>query len=213
MPLNKETNQPNITIEAVQEVVKQCKECQSIDPAPTRHEKGELHVTENWKRLAIDITRYRHELYLTMIDGGPRRIVIWRKIRAETAKEIERVVEGVFMGRGQVEEVLMDNGTSIRSEVLRELCEKWGVKQYFRSAYRQSGNGIRERNHRTIKAVGERSRISPQEAVFWNNMAPKNGQDHATEVRIYVRVATSVGQNGRRGNRDKRKSQWVGKYG
>ena len=36
---------PNITMEAIQEVVKQCKECQSTDPVPTRHEKGELHVT------------------------------------------------------------------------------------------------------------------------------------------------------------------------
>ena len=59
---------PKITMEAVQEVVKQCKECQSIDPAPTRHEKGELYITENWKRLAIDVTHYCHELYLTMID-------------------------------------------------------------------------------------------------------------------------------------------------
>ena len=58
---------PNIMMEAVQEVVKQCKECQSIDPAPTRPEKGELHVTENWKQLAIDITHYRHELYLAIM--------------------------------------------------------------------------------------------------------------------------------------------------
>ena len=80
---------PNITMEAVQDVIKQCKECQSIDPAPTRHEKEELHVTKIWKRLAIDVMHYRHELYLTMIDCGPRRVAIWGKIRAETAKEIE----------------------------------------------------------------------------------------------------------------------------
>ena len=80
---------PNITMEAVQEVIKQCKECQSIDPAPTRHEKEELHVTENWKRLAIDVTHYRHELYLTMIDCEPGKVAIWRKIRTETMKEIE----------------------------------------------------------------------------------------------------------------------------
>ena len=54
---------PNITMEAVQEVVKQCKECQSNDPVPTRHEKGELHITENWKRLAIDVTHDHHEPY------------------------------------------------------------------------------------------------------------------------------------------------------
>ena len=174
---------PTITMESVQEVVKQCKECQSIDPVPTRvNEEGELHIIENWKRLAIDVTLYRHELYLTMIDCWPGRVAIWRKIRAETVKEIKRIFEEVFMERGPVEEVLMDNGTSFHSELLRELCEKWGVKQYLdpgiaRVEHRKET--IIERNHRIIKAVTERSRIS-QETVFWYNIAPKNGQDETS---------------------------------
>ena len=86
----------SITMEGDQEVVKQCKECQSIDPAPTRHEKGELHVTENWKRLAIDVMHYCHELHLNMVDCGPGRVVIWQKIRVETTKEIERVYVCLF---------------------------------------------------------------------------------------------------------------------
>ena len=65
------------------------------------------------------------------------------------------------MEKGLVEEVLMDDGASFHSKVLRELCEEWDVNQYFRSVYHQSGNGIIERNHRTIKAGAERSRISP----------------------------------------------------
>lgn len=161
----------------VQKVVEQCRECQSIDPAPARHEKGELHVEENWRRLAIDITHYQHEPHVTMIDCGPGRVAIWRKIKNETAEEVKRVVEEVFMERGPVEEVLVDNGTSFRSEVFRDLCAKWNVGLYFRAAYRPSGNGIIERHHRTIKAVASRSQISPQEAVFWYNMMPKAGQD------------------------------------
>ena len=80
---------PNIKMEAVKEMVEQCKECQSIDPASFMHEKEELHVVENWKQLAIDITHYRHELYLSMIDCGSGKVVIWRRIRTETVKEIE----------------------------------------------------------------------------------------------------------------------------
>ena len=38
---------PNITIEAIKEVMEQCRECQSTDPAPSWNEKGELHVAEN----------------------------------------------------------------------------------------------------------------------------------------------------------------------
>ena len=101
-----------------------------------------------------------------MIDCEPGRVAMWQRIRRETAKEIERVVEEVFLERGPVEEVLIDNGVGFHLKVFRELYEKWGVRQYFRSEYRPSSNEIVERHHRTIKAVAEKSQISPQEAVF-----------------------------------------------
>ena len=71
--------------------------------------------------------------------------------------------------------------------------EKWSVKRYFRSAYHLSVNGIIERHYRTIKAVAEKSQISPQEAVFWYNMALKTGQD---EVSV-PRMVTSTSHNGK----------------
>ena len=119
------------------------------------------------------------------------------------------------MERGPVEEVLMNNGASFRSEVLRELCEKWGVKQYFRSTYRQSGNGIIERNHWTVKAVAERSWISPQEAVFWYNMAQRMAKTkHPCHISQYLRTSGSIHWPERKeGNKGKWKSQWVKKYG
>ena len=158
---------------------------------------------------------YRHEPYLTMIDCGPGRVVTWRKIRVETTKEIERVIEKVFMERGPVEEVLMDNDASFHSAVLRELCKEWGVKQYFRSTYCQSGNGIIERNHWTIKAVAERSRISPQEAVFgitWPQRMAKT--KHPCHKSLYLCTSGNIHwPEWEEGNRGKRKSQWVRKCG
>ena len=50
----------------------------------------------------------------------------------------------------------------------------------FRAAYRPSGNGIVERHHRTIKAIAERGKISPLEAVYWYNMSPRSGIDPST---------------------------------
>ena len=44
----------------------------------------------------------------------------------------------------------------------------------------QAATGVIERHHQTIKAVAEKSQISPQEAVFWYNMAPKTGQEEAS---------------------------------
>lgn len=177
--LAREVN-PEITKEEVREVVENCGECQSIDPRPSRHEAGELHVAEDWKRLAIDITHYRHKLYLTMVDCGPGRFAIWREVKSEAAWAIGDIVEQIFLERGPVSELLMDNGSAFRSEAFKRVCDKWGVRQFFRAAYRPSGNGIVERHHRTIKAAAERSNISPMEAVFWYNMSPKTGQREAT---------------------------------
>ena len=42
------------TKEDVQKVIRECKPCQSIDPAPVAWTHGKLEVNENWKRLGMD---------------------------------------------------------------------------------------------------------------------------------------------------------------
>ena len=49
------------------------------------------------------------------------------------------------------------------------------MQSFFRAAYRPAGNGIVERNHRTVKVCAERARITPEEAVYWYNVMPKDG--------------------------------------
>ena len=171
---------PLIKREEVQRVVRECTRCQSIDPAPTVHDPGEIGVTTNWTRLAIDITHYRGHAYLSMMDCGPGRLAIWRELRAESAAVVAEELEKVFFERGPVVEVIMDNGTVFHSDILKALFEKWNIRRYYRAAYRPEGNGIVERNHRTVKAIAERGGITPIEATFWYNMAPKVGQREET---------------------------------
>ena len=54
---------PIVTREAVRRMVSGCERCQSIDPAPIVHERGEIEFNENWRRLALDVTHYRQGLY------------------------------------------------------------------------------------------------------------------------------------------------------
>ena len=146
---------PNITMEAVKEMVEQCRECQSIDPAPTRHKKGKLNVAENWKWLAIDITLLPWTV--------PIHDWLWTwessdmvKNQNKDSKRDRESCWGVSR-EGPVEEVLIYNCEGFHSEVFRDLCEKWGFRQYFRFVYRPSGNGIIERCHWTIKAVAKKN--------------------------------------------------------
>ena len=113
---------------------------------------------------------------MSLVDCGPSRYAIWRKLTWEGAEEICRVVEEIFLERGPVTEILMDNATVFRSALFRKLLDRWNVTPLFRAAYRAEGNGVVERHHRTIKAVAERGGIDPRESVFWYNITPRVGQ-------------------------------------
>ena len=173
---------PGVTKEEVRQVISQCRMCRSIDPAPTTWEKGKLSVDKNWFRLALDVTHYGNHKYLTCVDCGPSRFALWREIRSEDATTISRELEQIFRERGPPNELLMDNSMSFRSKQLKELCEKWGVRQRFRGAYRPSGNGIVERNHRTIKRMAARTSASPLDMVYWYNLAPMEGSQAPSDM-------------------------------
>ncbi|XP_035827949.1 uncharacterized protein LOC118478447 [Aplysia californica] len=59
----------------------------------------------------------------------------------------------------------------------RQVDPRWNVRPFFRAAYRPGGNGIEERNHRTIKAIAERGNMSPVDAVFYYNCSPRYRQE------------------------------------
>ena len=44
---------PEASRKDVQQTVERCKACQSINPAPSRHVEGSLHVDRDWSRLAV----------------------------------------------------------------------------------------------------------------------------------------------------------------
>ena len=78
----------------------------------------------------------------------------------------------VFSQFGPPFEILCDNGRSFTSKLMRDVCEFWAVRLAFRGAYKPSGNGIVERNHRTIKRMSARSGRSVEYSVFWYNVTP-----------------------------------------
>ncbi len=163
---------PSVSYADVEAVVRACPDCASVDPAPIQWENGEIGVTDNWQRLATDVTHYGRERFLTIIDCGPSRFAIWRRIISEDATVVVAVFEQVFHERGPPAELLMDNGATFKSAAMGDLCKRWGVRQRFRCAYRPSGNGIIERNHRTIKSLAARTGKSPLDMLFWYNSAP-----------------------------------------
>ena len=122
----------------------------------------------------MDITHHNGEHFLTLIDCGPSRFAVWRPLRRQDATAVTRQLESVFLERGPPTEILTDNGTAFTSEQFRKFVDSWGVRLRFRCAYVPSGNGIIERNHRTVKTIAARKDCTVSEAVYWYNVTPKD---------------------------------------
>ena len=95
-------------------------------------------------------------LFLSMVDCGPSRFAIWRRLQTESADNIIAQLRSVVTERGPCDKLLMDNSTAFRSAALEEFANECWITLRFRAAYAPSGNGIVERNHRTIKRIAER---------------------------------------------------------
>ena len=71
---------PGVSKAAVKTVVRECKECQLIDPAPVNWSKGALNVKQTWHRVAMDVTHCNGSHFLTVIDCVPAWFAIWRRL-------------------------------------------------------------------------------------------------------------------------------------
>ena len=165
---------PNVTKKQVRKIVTECQVCRSIDPAPVKWKAGKLEVDAVWSRLAIDVTHVRGQPYLTAVDCGPSRFATWKPLRAETAEAVVEQLDALFVDRGPPAELLTDNATVFHSRLFVQFAARWGVTLRYRCAYVPSGNGIVERNHRTIKVIAARKECAVSDAVDIYNATPQD---------------------------------------
>ena len=158
----------------VAEVVKSCQVCKQIDPTPITWEHGQLNVEQNWQRVAADVAYVSGKPYLTMVDCGPSRFAIWTALSNEGADLVIKHLRRVFLQRGPPQELFCDYGPCFNSSRTKSFLENWGVSLIFCCAFKHSGNGIVERNHRTIKRMVARSGKTPEDMVFWYNNTPNS---------------------------------------
>ena len=155
---------PSVSTSTVRDVVKRCQTCQSIDPASVKWRKGKLGIGSTWSRLTMDITHYSSQHFLTL-DCGPSRFAAWRPLLRQDSTSVIRQLESVFYERGPLEEILTDNDTAFRSKQFECFLDEWGIQLRLRCAHVQSGNGIVERCHRSIKRIAARKQCTVTEAM------------------------------------------------
>ena len=190
---------PAVTRARARTAVRNCDVCRTIDPAPVKWRHGTLDVPQTWQRLAIDVTHYSGQSYLSIVDCGPSRYCLWRLLRREDSASVVQKLEEVFFERGAPEELLCDNDTAFRSRHFAAFAAHWNVTLRFRAAHVPSGNGIVERNHRTIKVIAARKQCSIAEAVHLYNVAPRDdgNADDSPASRVYRYAVRDCVQPGR----------------
>ena len=118
--------------EDVRRVVKACQVCQSIDPALVKWPKGKLNVDEIWHRVGMDVTRVNGGHYLTLIDCGPTRFAVWRRMQRQDTDSVIQQLESVFFERGAPVELFTDNDPAFRSGAFMQFAERWACSLQMR---------------------------------------------------------------------------------
>ena len=183
---------PAVERDQVRSVVRQCQRCQAIDPAPQRWTHGSLSVSDCWDRVSMDVCHVDDQLYLTLVDCGPSRYALWKRIRRQDTDSVVTALESVFLERGAPRELLTDNFTSFRSVSFHEFVSRWGVSVRYRAAHAPSGNGISERNHRSVKTLAARKRCSVLEAVYRYNVMPRDDDPGSSPANVLFRYKLRV---------------------
>mgnify|MGYP003417316483 FL=1 len=161
----------------VESVVRNCIRCATVDPHASGVMKGELGVNDTWFRIAVDVVHVEGRKFLSIVDCGPGRYALWVEMKDESGRSVLNAIRKIMYERGFVKEILSDNGGAFKSDMLTAFCSDWNILHKFRCVNEPSGNGIAERNHRTIKRMVARTRKSVEEMLYWYNMSPREGLD------------------------------------
>ncbi|XP_071530436.1 uncharacterized protein [Panulirus ornatus] len=145
------------------------------------------------RRVRVGISQVEDQRYLTLIDCGPSRYAIWRRLRRQDATGVIDQLESVFYERGVSKELLTDNVTSFRSLSFYEFTSCLGISVIYRCANVPSGNGIWEQCHRSVKTTAARKRCSVAEAVCYN-VTPRG--DNPSSNRIFRYEVRLLGIDG-----------------
>ena len=119
---------PTVFRGIVCKVVWACQQRQSIDCVSRTHDTGEIHVSNNWVRPLMNLPHYYNDVYMLMVDCGPGKIATWWELSGETGMVIAALLNELFLEKGSVEEILMDNGTAFKSAPVKAVLDRWNCK-------------------------------------------------------------------------------------
>lgn len=159
--------------------VQTCEVCQLGKHSNARHHPTKQHLYSGrpWQRVAIDLvgpmpeTPRSNKWILVLTDHFTR----WQDalpIPDGTTPVIARTLEThVFCYLGIPEQIHSDQGSQFESALMQELCQLWGVKKTRTTPYHPQGNGMVERQNRTL-GDSLRTLLLGAEQTDWDLLLP-----------------------------------------
>ncbi len=83
----------------------------------------------------MDVTHVNGCHYLTLIDCGPTRFAVGRRLQRQDTANVIKQLELVFFERGAPLELLTDNDPAFPSGAFTQFAERWALRVRFRCAY------------------------------------------------------------------------------
>lgn len=158
--VKEEFHWPGITTD-IRDYCRSCDKCQRLStkgrvkPVPL---KPMPILTEPFSRVAIDLvgplnppSSEGHRYILTLINfatGFPETM----PLKDMSSITVAESLIAIFSRVGIPKEILSDNGTQFKSDLMKELHRLLGVKPLFTTPFHPSGNGRIERFHSTLKS-------------------------------------------------------------
>ena len=140
-----------------EQIIRECQGCQlGTDYKPRKKAVGHINSAGPWELLSIDIvgplprSKQGQRFVLTVVDCYSR-FTILIPLKDHSATTVSQALyERVIGYHGAPRGILTDRGGEFRSRVWKELLALMDIQPHMTSPYYPQGNGIAERNHRTV---------------------------------------------------------------
>lgn len=169
---------PGITSQT-RRLIRTCEVCQLSKHSRTRQHPTRQHLYSGrpWQRVAVDLvgplpeTPRKNKWILVLTDHFTR----WQDalpIPDGTTPVVAKALDSrIFCYFGIPEQLHSDQGSQFESGLMRELCQLWGVKKTRTTPYHPQGNGMVERQNRTL-GDSLRSKLLGADQTDWDQLLP-----------------------------------------
>ena len=134
----------------IKEAVSKCDQCIRYGRITHQPLQNSTLPEGPWQRIAADLMTFQGREYLVIVDYFSRWVEI-ATIERETAKEVVRRMEIIFLRTGFTCELMTDNGPCFKAEEFTRFCQQKSIRHLTSSPLYPESNGLVERMIQSIK--------------------------------------------------------------